>query len=186
MGPPRVTLKKQKWFSSVPPCTMMQTQNLRYLTGVLPSLQVASTDHVSSHLERMRIKTRVITQERSLQALQLIRAPRWKREKYASVCRNGLKAAFSHWVGGGGVVSSQPSSAPSRGPAHPPVGGALWRQCSRAYKAVQSGRAAQFDQHHACGGCNLGVGWTWKTWCAALSHQIPGCRALPARLPHLT
>lgn len=83
----------------------MQTQHLSYLTGVLPSLQAASTDHVFSHLERMRIKTHVINQERSLQALQLIRAPRWKREKYASVCRNGIKAAFPHWRGG---VSSQP------------------------------------------------------------------------------
>ena len=52
-----------------------------YLTGVLPSLQIASTDHVLSDLERICIKACVIAQERGLQALQLMRVPRWKRQK---------------------------------------------------------------------------------------------------------
>lgn len=54
---------------------------LHYLTGVLSSLQIAGTDHVFSDLERICIEAYVIAQERNIHALQLIRIPRWKRQK---------------------------------------------------------------------------------------------------------
>lgn len=62
------------------PLVLQQPWSLYYLTRVLSSLQVASTDHVFSDLKRICIKACVITQERDFQALQLMRVPCWKRQ----------------------------------------------------------------------------------------------------------
>lgn len=90
-----------------------------YLTGVLSSLQIASTDHVLSDLERIYIKACVITQERGIKALQLIRVPRWKRQKNIHQCfmyKNGMKKD-THTQS---VCNSQPSSLGRRLP-HPEI-----------------------------------------------------------------
>lgn len=70
--------------------------------------------------------------------------------KEKSMCQcvwMGLKQ-WSHTRGLLTALVAGAQAAPSRDLAHCPVSGTLWRQRSRAYKAVQSDRAAQFDQHY--------------------------------------
>lgn len=121
-----------------------------YLAGVLPSLQISSTDHVSSNLERICIKTGVITQERDLQALQGIWVSCCKdTNRSISLKIPELTACSSNLTQTGRIAqfNLQPSSLGRRFP-HPET----WHTLKEAQQDARSCSERQVDS-------------VWSAWC---------------------